>query len=263
MKVLIAPVGWYENRLFKSLWKNGPDVAYLITESRDGRIKKITEAIEKSLEKKLKEAKEVESVVVHTKSANGLDIADMARTFVEIIETERSNDGSCQIVLDVTSGTKEAALAAARVGSFYEVTVSYVPPATKLDSIEKTEDLASAMKKIKGETLDPGGALVEFSPKASSLPPEWISALGQIQRMNSPLRSEIIKSLIADMPENEKATRYRYWARVLAAMEKDRLIRAENGVHKDKIIIADDYMWLAQGLAKVMPQAQQTRFGSQ
>lgn len=141
-KVLIAPVGTYEQRLWRAIGKAGADCVYLITESKSEY--EITKTIAKNLEKQIKKAFPFESV--ETKEADFAAFDDIYRVFVGIIETERAIDPNVRVILDVTSTTKESTLVATNLASLYNLTISYVPGGVKKDSKELIEQRYHQLK---------------------------------------------------------------------------------------------------------------------
>jgi len=149
-KILIAPVGLYEQRLWKAIVRSGAERIYLITESKSEY--KITKTIAENLEKRIKTDLVAE---VERKEADFSKFEDIYRVFVGIIEKEKAVDRNARIILDVTSTTKEAALVATNLASLYNLTISYVPGRKKV-SAEFVE------RRYQYEKDDPGSEYTEL-----------------------------------------------------------------------------------------------------
>ncbi len=221
-KALIAPVGTYEQRLWRAISKSGADSIYLITESKPEY--EITKTIASNLETRIKENLFCK---IERKDANFSSFQDIYRVFVGIIETERQIDPSVRITLDVTSTTKESALVAANLAGLYNLTISYVPGGAKKDSKEIIEQRYRLLKDDPGSdykevSLGRPGVWCKFSEEEQQL----LYKIGEKKVFNSV--SDLISSQleVADLKNAESGDKKRL-QRIVDDLEEKGIISCE------------------------------------
>jgi hypothetical protein len=154
-KVLVIPVGIYQERVWKSLVRSGAQRIYLIWDSKPEYC--VTKDVARDLETRIKGTLMADVIKIE---ADFSDIEDIYRVFTYVIEKERSEDPFVQVLLDTTSTTKEAWHVASNLADAYGYAIAYVPGMQKIS--EKV-----VRKRYELEKDDPGGEVEIFLPTLS------------------------------------------------------------------------------------------------
>jgi len=154
-RVLIIPVGIYQERVWKSIVRSGAQRIHLIWDSKPEY--SITEKVAKELRKRVSET--LMAGVIES-NADFSDVEDIYRVLICSIERERSEDPFVEIALDTTSTTKEAWHVISNLADAYGYAISYVPGIQKMS--EET-----VRKRYGLEKDDSGGEVEIFLPTLS------------------------------------------------------------------------------------------------
>ena len=154
-RVLLIPVGVYQERVWKSIVRSGAQRIYLLWDSKPEY--SVTEDVADGLEKRVKDTLMAE--VIKNK-ADFSDVEDIYRIFTYVIEIERGEDPFVEILLDTTSTTKEAWHVASNLADAYGYPIVYVPGMLKIS--EKI-----VRRRYELEKDDPGGEVQVFLPTLS------------------------------------------------------------------------------------------------
>jgi hypothetical protein len=225
-KILVAPIGWYEKRLLKSIVTVRPDKVYLI-KAKNGKFREITDHYLLSVKEKLKVFQDLGVFAINDDEAADFgDVSDVYRCLVKIIEKEKADSRPFKIILDVTSTTKDGALAASLVGQLYDITIAYVPPKRKYEW--EGRQLKDILEDLSAGADDPGSDYLEYKMRSSTLDKESMIALTKAHQYPSSsigiLTEKILKEL--GLRKSKEASR-KYWGRVYHRLETDKLVEIE------------------------------------
>ena len=246
-KVLVAPVGWYENRLLKSIVTIRPDKVYLIR-AKEGKFREVTEHYVNSMKKKLSVFQDLNVFSIdESEMADFHDIRDVYRCFVRIIEKERLQGKPAEIILDVTSTTKDGALAASLVGQLYDVTISYVPAKEKYEWQDL--QLKDILEELKSGAEDPGNECLQYKMKSSPLDEKFLIALRKAYNHPSSSIGNLTEEILKEYgTKKTKAASRRYWGRIYHKLEKDQLVEIEMQNKKTVVMLTDIGKALVEGV---------------
>ena len=226
--VLVAPVGWYRKRLERSILKSQADKVYLVGESRPGLEQNITSHIAGQLREKFS-AVDIDS----DETANFHNFADVYKVFTKIVQLEKLLDNSSEILLDITSATKEGAIAASLTSQVFDVHISYVPPSDK-KLRSKSKDVEEMLESMRDEVEDQGGGYLRYKVRPVSTDEDSLIAMKSIYRHQGETMGGIIERIQREVGTRgvSKEGSYKYWNRVLRALSEQELVevRQEDGV---------------------------------
>jgi sulfite reductase beta subunit-like hemoprotein len=159
--ILLAPVGLYEERLWRAIVESEADKIYLIKE-RKSAYNRVTSEIAETFKERIEKYlyRECDS----DESADFTDLEDIYRVFTKIIEKERRINDKASFKIDITSTTKECALVAGSIATLWGARITYVPSKSKIEVTydELKRDYAKLAK-------DEGMHIIEIEiPRASS-----------------------------------------------------------------------------------------------
>ena len=219
--VLIAPVGWYEKRLLTSIYRSGADKIYLII-GKNGPYETITTKVAERLREALPPSLDVSADEI----ADFRVYTDVLKTFAKIIEMERKADKKARIIVDITSSTKDGAIAASLVARLYDVSISYIPRGEKEKWIRKLgeKDPDEILKTLlKDDVDDPGGKYIRYKITSTPILKEkWMAALEVLYENGSSPMRKLVKKIIKKTGESKKmAASQRYWGRVFHDLEDE------------------------------------------
>ena len=248
--VLIAPVGWYLNRLLTSIYRAGADQTYLIkgkaNEEKTSEIyAKVTERVSQKVIEKLPLNVRQHIAI---EEADFYDFRDVYKTFVKIINMERMRYPKSKVIIDVTSTTKIGDLAAAMVGKIYDVTISYVFPKAKR-KFEEPKDVEALLKEWKSEVDDPGGRYFKYDITPLLIEEQWVDVLQVVY--DHP--HEPIGRLIGRIEERIKTRKStsasrRYWGRVLDKLQSRGLVEFTRERKEVTVSTTDAGLALVEGI---------------
>jgi len=251
-RVVIAPIGWYEGRLYKSIFESSPDKVYLIKDSKRGKIAAITKLVAQRIKERLLTTPHGREIVdIQEEVADLRDYEKTFHLFVKIIETERTLTRDSRILIDLSSATKEATIAAALVSRFYKVSLSYVPPEEKSPELKSEVPWSRTMKRLERAMADTGGERLLLPVPAAPLQDQWIRALVEVYALQSATRSEVINALADKDKARAFGTAYRYWSRVLDKLESEGLVETTGNKKKAQMSLSLLARPLVAGLVEV------------
>ena len=227
-KILIAPVGVYERRLWKAIVRFGPNSIYFIKEGKTGYSRE-SEEIWKLLAENAKKYLMLKEEDMHV--VEGVDLGDFAQvyeTLTRIIETERSPDRDARVVVDVTSTPKVVAIAAAVLGRLYDIEISYVPPLEKITE----HAIDTRRESIAIERTDEGGDYILIpTAKGRGLEDDELRALVEIGNHGSyPSMNDLIRDIARGDGRSQLDGAYRRrWIRVFHDLQEKNLIELRDG----------------------------------
>jgi len=244
-KTLIAPVGIYQERVWKSIIRSGADKVYLITDSKQEY--EVTTKVASELAVRSKELLMVNPVIV---SADLSDIKDIYRAFIYIIEKERFENPSVDIILDTTAATKKAWHAASNIASAYGYTVSYVPGKKKISR-------SLVEERYKAEKDDPGGDVEVLLPAlciptGNALSKDEIKVLCKLANKSYNSVTELIEELEKeeqlDKPKNAYEKKI---LRIVRGLEDKKVITGEEIGRTKRIRLTNEGEGIARGLIEL------------
>lgn len=222
-KVLIAPVGIYERRLWKSIVYVGAQRIYLITEAKEPYKRLSTEIAGKF-------KKDLQTYLVLSEKdiriIEGIDFTNFEEVyeiFTRIIEEEKSN----KVILDVTSTTKEATIAASLLSQLYDVRISRVPPKSKISPEMSPEEQEARFKVSEFDRQDGGGEYIQTSIGVwRGFYKDEKCALAKILEHNGyDSMTEFIRDISVEGGKDPKDAAYKKsWTRVIRLLEKKGLL---------------------------------------
>jgi hypothetical protein len=221
---MIAPVGYYEERLLSSIVSVGPEKLYLIKSTGD--YSRVTDIVVDSLIKRLPQYmnKDVVSRI------NFTDISKIYECFVKIIIKEMEI-GDVDLFIDVTSAPRLSTFAATHLGQLFDITITYTGSAldpTKIKNANKFLDERQSARDNKG--IKP----LHYKTHFRSIEEDEMKLLLLIRRQDY----DSINELIADSEGVRKGkitiAKQRYWSRIINRLESYQLIelREINGKKK-------------------------------
>lgn len=242
-KTLIAPVGIYQERVWKSIIRSGADKVYLITDSKEEY--EITKKVADELASRTKKLLMADPTIV---SADLSDIKDIYRTFIYIVEKERVRDPSVEIILDTTAATKKAWHVASNIASAYGCLVSYVPGKKKMSK-------ALIEERYEVEKDDPGGEVEVLLPALSiptgnPLSDEEIKVLWKLKNKTYGSVIELIEELAKEEQLDKLNDAYeKRILRIVRDLETKRLLIGEKETTRTKRVrLTREGEGIAQGL---------------
>lgn len=125
--------------------------------------------------------------------------------------------------MDVTSGTKEAAIAASLLGELYDITISYVPPKAKLEKM-KGRDLKEQIDMIKSEAEDPGQEPLYYRVPYSPLEKDEVLFLNKAYQKDYKSIADVVEEVARETKKKITPAFRRYWTRVASKLESAGLI---------------------------------------
>lgn len=218
--LLIASVGWYERRLLKAIGKSGADQIYLIR-GGDGKIGDVTTEFAKRIKQRL-----IHMDINIDEKADFDDHTNVYGVYVKIIEKTLQEDKDARIIIDITSTTKDGALAAFLVGKLYDIEISYVPELRKFTWMEnmETKDIMARFDE-EGVAADPGKEYRVYKLKSFNIPGPWKTALVTIGELNNLGMGEAIDKVAKKLGEKRRRPAYqRYWGRVFHKLQDEGLV---------------------------------------
>lgn len=242
-KVLVIPVGIYQERAWKSIVRSGAQRIYLITDSKPEY--SVTKNVAQLLGTRIDETLMADVVRME---ADFSDIEDIYRVLIHTIEKERSEDPFVEILLDTTSSTKEAWHVASNLADAYGYVVSYVPGVQKI-----SEEIVQ--KRYEMEKDDPGGEVVIFLPTLSMptgnpLSDSEVSVLCRIRGKTYNSVSELIEELAKQEGLDRVDDSYeKRFLRVVRSLEEKRLLVGLKGNGRTKSVqLTKEGKGIAKGL---------------
>lgn len=217
--LLIASVGWYERRLLKAIGKSGADQIYLIR-GRGGKIGDVTTQFARRIKQRL-----IHMDINIDKEADFDDHTSVYSTYVQIIEKTLKEDKNARIIIDITSTTKDGALAAFLVGKMYDISISYVPELRKFTWMENMDTMDIIARFDKDVAQDPGKEYRTYNLKSLNVPETWKTALMTIGESENVGMGDAIDKVAKKVGEKRRRPAYqRYWGRVLHKLQDEGLI---------------------------------------
>ena len=252
-KVLVAPVGIYQQRVWKSIVRSGADKIYLISDSKPEY--SITKTIADTLEKEITTKLMAE---VLQKEADFSKLEDIYRVFIGIIERERAENPDVKMILDVTSTTKEATIIASNLASPYKITISYVPGKGKISKeiVEKRYQL---------EKDDLGGEIQEIlpalsMPEGSALSKEEAKVLYKIAKKHYESFNELIEELSEEEGIHSVSDAYKKrLLRTAQDLEGKRLIKSEERGRVKLVELTEEGKGIVKGLIEANEELKKER----
>lgn len=241
-KVLIAPVGIYKQRVWKSIVRSGADKVYLISDSKPDY--EITADVAHELEEQTRT--NLTGISIVRREADFADIRDIYRAFVAAIERERAENPYVEITLDATSTTKEAYFAACNLAISYDLEISYVPGAKKTS--EKI-----VRQRFEMEKGDPGGQIRKmlptlWIPKGNPLREDHMRVLCKIVDNSYNSINDLVENLGKDegvVPSDAYKKRF---LRSILDLEQMRLVRSKEIGRVKLIAPTDEGKGIARGI---------------
>jgi hypothetical protein len=226
--LLIASVGWYERRLLKSIGKSGADSVYLIR-GTGGKIAEVTTEFAKRVKQRL-----VHMEINIDEEADFDDHTRVLTAYVRIIEKTLKKDKDARIIIDITSTTKDGALAAFLVGKLYDIEISYVPELRKFGWMEDMDTKDVVARFDKDVAKDPGKEYRSYKLKSLDFPESWKTALVTIDECEKIGMGEAIDRVGKALGEKRRRAAYqRYWGRVFHRLQDEGFIeitKSDNGI---------------------------------
>jgi hypothetical protein len=223
---MIAPVGVYQQRVWKSIIRSGAQQIHLLT-AKVGPYKDITSSFARTLEADARRYLMLRAPrAVERHEVDFSDVRDIYRTYAKIIEDERKQDEKTEIVLDVTSTPMEGVFASTLLAQLYDATLSYVPPKAKLSEKVVEKRIAELAAEQTDEGEEP--LTVEVG-KWRGLDSNEFRALKHIYQTNSKGYGSIAEFTKSIAKEDQKspsdAAFKRNWNRVVHALAEKELIQ--------------------------------------
>jgi len=217
--VLIASVGWYERRLLKAIGKSGADQIYLIR-GKDGKIAEVTTEFAKRIQQRL-----IHMDINIDKEADFDDHVSVYAVYINIIEKTLKEDKNARIIIDITSTTKDGAVAAFLIGEVYDVEISYVPELRKFTWMQKMEVKEIVARFDKDVAIDPGKEYRTYKLKSLNIPEPWKIALMTVGELENLGMGEAIDAVAKRVGERRRRAAYqRYWGRVFHKLQDQGLV---------------------------------------
>jgi len=214
--LLIASVGWYERRLLKAIGKSGADQVYLIR-GKGGKIGDVTTEFAKRIKQRL-----IHMDINIDEVADFDDHTSIFSVYVKIIEKTLKENKNTRIVVDITSTTKDGALAAFLIGKLYDIEISYVPELRKFTWMENMDTKDVVTRFDKDVARDPGKEYRLYKLKSLNVPETWKTALVTLGRLNNVGMGEAIDKVAKEVGERRRRPAYqRYWGRVFHKLQDE------------------------------------------
>jgi len=216
---LIASVGWYERRLLKSVGKSGADQVYLIR-GKVGKIGDVTTEFAERIKRRL-----IHMDINIDEIADFDDHTSVYSVYVKIIEAALKKDRNTRIIIDITSTTKDGALAAFLVGQLYDIEIAYVPELKKFTWMEDMDIKDIVARFDRDVAIDPGKEYRLYKLKSLNIPETWKMALVTIGESNNIGMGEAIDKVAKKVGEKRRRPAYqRYWGRVFHKLQDEGLV---------------------------------------
>lgn len=240
-KVLIAPVGYYEERLFSSIMSIGPDTVYLL--KGDDAYKKVTEIIVKSLNNRLPKYVKIND----ERKVNFSDVVDIYKNFVEIIKLEENKDDNVQIFVDVTSAPRLSTFAATHLGQLFNIVITYTGSQVNLTPIDDADDF---LAKKQDARKDHGIKPRQYKTHYRSLDVDeknLLLTLVSNKKFNS--INELMCILEKTKKEKITSKRQKHWSRIINRLETYQILETiELDGNKKSVSLTDVGMGISKGL---------------
>lgn len=236
---MIAPVGWYRERLWSSIYHTGPDRIYFIV-GKDGAVRGITEEISDKLSERLP------AIEPKMDAADFHDYRDVFRVFTKIIEHERKKDPDALLIIDVTSSTKDGVIATSLLSQLYNIQVTYVPPKEKLKWIDPSKTAAELLlqEPFKSEASDPGAGFFVYPLRANGLESNNILALETAYDS----KKVPMKNLVEDLKKRKRDLSRRYWVRQYDKLETLMLVEIDRNSRELNVSVSEIGAALVEGI---------------
>lgn len=245
-RVLIIPVGYYRERVWKSIVRSGADKIYLIIDQKPEY--KVTKEVAFEIEKRIKKANLIARVL--KKQADLSSRPDVYRILIGIIERERAENPDVKLIVDLTSTTKIVLLGASNLAGAYGVTLTYVPGTKKL-----SEDFIRKLYETQKDDI--GGEIQEIEPvfsirEGNPLVKDEISVLYKLDLKTYQSIIELIKELAAE--EGIKTLKDAYeknMLRTIRGLERKGLINSREWGRAKQIELSE----IGKGAVKGLKEA--------
>lgn len=242
--VMIAPVGYYEERLISSIVSTHPKKLYLIR-SKDAYTA-VTDVITDSIKKRLPKYIQIDDKI----RVDFTKIQDIYDTFVSLIKKEKSVPDTT-IFLDVTSAPRICNFAATHLGQLFDITITYVGSQRNQEPIGNVNKF---LKEKESSITDPGLEPRHYKTHYRELDADETKLLFTLRKKDY----DSINSLISDVDKsalNSKgmisSKRQRYWSRVINRLETYQILElTESEGKKKKVCLTDIGEGLSEGLYK-------------
>jgi len=248
--VLIAPVGYYENRLWASIFRSGAEKVYLV--KSEGPLKKITDYLADSLRSKLGPCAQV----IDLETADFSNLSSVYKTFVKIVARELSTTENTKVIIDITSTTKEAAIAATLISQLFDVTISYVPRKEKLKWIASYRSPEAFLEEKKVDREDQGAGYLQYRIKASPLGDDEITALKTVHMKDFDSMNDLI-NYIGEVKKSPTDSAFqKYWSRVIHRLRDRGLLETVGETKAKQVRLTEIGSGLIEGIVKIKESEQ-------
>jgi hypothetical protein len=211
----------------------GADCVYLIR-GVGGKIAEVTAEFAKRIKQRL-----VHMDINIAEEADFDDHTSVLSAYVRIIEKVLGEDKDALIIIDITSTTKDGALAAFLVGKLYDIEISHVPELRKFGWMEDMETKDVVARFDRDVSKDPGKEYRSYKLKSLDFPENWKIALITIDQCEEIGMGEAIDKVGKALGEKRRRAAYqRYWGRVLHRLQDEGFIqiaKSDEGIVMVKI----------------------------
>jgi hypothetical protein len=225
----LAPVGYYESRLAKSILKSAADKVYLIRAEAPKVLKEYTAKVVDEFKEKFGKM----LIIDGEESADFLDAMEVYKVYSKIIEAEKLIDPNTEFIIDVTSTTKEGTIAATLIAQLYNIKISYTFPQKKLSWLNSPN---MDMEKFKTETeierLDPGGKYLQYNLKALPLGEEEIMILEKMAQKEYDSIRSLVNAIGKEAQRATPGATKKYWGRIVRELQDIGLVELSGERYK-------------------------------
>jgi hypothetical protein len=244
-KVVIAPVGIYEERVWKSILRSGAQKVYLIYDKKPEY--EITRRVAKDLAERVVKTLMIEAIEL---GADFADLEDIYRVLIFAIEKERRENPFVEIVLDTTASTKKGWHAAANIANAYGYVISYVPGRKKVSKniVEKRYQLEKDDLGDEVEILQPALSI----PSRSPLSEDEIAVLCKLKSKMYSSITQLIDDIVKERGTLKDNSVEKRFLRVVRDLEEKKLLISEKGNGRTKSIqLTREGRGVATGLSEI------------
>ncbi|MDG6904490.1 MAG: hypothetical protein JRN20_01750 [Nitrososphaerota archaeon] len=196
MKVLLMPVGFYQERLWKSILKSAANRIYFIIDSKEP-FAKFERSVLSELKKRIIHSR-LPDTEIYEVSGDMTNTEEIYKVYIGILGKESKLNLGAEFILDLTASSKQLTLIVSELWRAYGGFISIVPGQSKLKE--------SVMKeRLTNERDDPGASYIELRPvftKPSDEETYVLSKYFERERTGKPYAS--VMEAIQDLLDKKK-----------------------------------------------------------
>jgi hypothetical protein len=251
--VLIAPIGYYQNRLAKSILRSAADKVYLIKAEGPELLKKYTADVADEFKKRYGKMLTIND----EESADFQNAMKVYKVFAKIIETEKLVDLNSEFIIDSTSTTMPGHIAASLIAQLYDLKISYVYPQEKLSRLNSLR-MDDFLRETEVERLDPGGEYLQYKLKTAPFGEEETMILERMSQKEYDSIRSLVSAIGREAQRVSPGATKKYWGRIVHELQDLGLVEL-SGERRKSPRLTGRGQKLVEGIMKAREKAKKKK----